>query len=479
MAGRRLECPLTLIFLIAALGWAPAHAAALDTPDLAGPWGSPTTTELASLWWNPAGLPAGRGHRLFVEAAPTFGEMSLQRSGENAGSDAFGFQGVLPYLALASDLDVPGLGVGVALAVPSARGGASVSESGVGRYHLREGSSTTAHVIFAGGYEVKDKVALGVAFHLVQSTWSADLDNDTMVDLHDEILALEETPSYTDADLEDPRYAAALTFDSLKSRSSTYSIGLRGQPIPRLALGASWTAGYRLEHTGDAAIAFGCPPNTDALGRFGAEKYGICDRTFVADAGVAYDMPSRLHLGVEGEPAEGLVVSAFGGFVAWSVFDDYEISIANIGGRNDFDDDYQAENTPALVEQERLWARDAADSFFAGLDVKGSLLDDRLLLGGRATFDRAAIPDASLSPNNWDADDIALTGLLALRPVKPLRLGLSFTHHILAERVVEESAFGMTLVEAERKEDRYFYPESAGTYTGRINRLGLSLAAGF
>ena len=63
--------------------------------------------------------------------------------------------------------------------------------------------------------------------------------------------------------------------------------------------------------------------------------------------------------------------------------------------------------------------------------------------------------------------------------MKPLRLGLSFTHHILAERIVEESAFGMTLVEAERKEDRYFYPETAGTYTGRINRLGLSLAAGF
>jgi hypothetical protein len=37
----------------------------------------------------------------------------------------------------------------------------------------------------------------------------------------------------------------------------------------------------------------------------------------------------------------------------------------------------------------------------------------------------------------------------------------------------------MTLVEAERKEDRYFYPETAGTYSGRINRLGLSLAAGF
>jgi len=101
------------------------------------------------------------------------------------------------------------------------------------------------------------------------------------------------------------------------------------------------------------------------------------------------------------------------------------------------------------------------------------------VLGGRVLYDMAAVPDAALSMNNYDANTVMLSGLLAARPARFLELGVSYTHQFIGTRTVTDSAFEMTLDTATRKEDRYFYPSANGTYSGSVNRLGVQARFAF
>ncbi|HNH47807.1 MAG TPA: hypothetical protein PKY30_12250, partial [Myxococcota bacterium] len=126
--------------------------------------------------------------------------------------------------------------------------------------------------------------------------------------------------------------------------------------------------------------------------------------------------------------------------------------------------------TADLVNQTRLWARENHDSGWGAIDVKGRL--SWVTLGGRVLYDLAAVPDKAMSLNNYDANELILTGLVAGNPWKPLTIGISGSYHVVATREVSTSGFGVTLGE-ERNEDRWFYPHANGTYSGSIFRLGV------
>ncbi len=202
----------------------------------------------------------------------------------------------------------------------------------------------------------------------------------------------------------------------------------------------------------------------------------MCNEEAAAHGEIGYDMPARLHLGLVATPFDRLRLEAFGGWVGWSAFTEYDIILDVPPGAMP-----RAANPEAaseLISQHRLWARDNNDTFFAGLDGK-IRLGNRWLTGARALFDRHAIPARVLSSNNYDADTLALSGLVAFSPVGPLTVGLSAEQLILARRVVKRSGFGVTLDEAEANPDRTFYASAAGSYSGRITRLGLSVMVRF
>jgi long-subunit fatty acid transport protein len=339
---------------------------------------------------------------------------------------------------------------------------------------MMEAQITAAHFIFAGAYEYKDLVAIGLSAQAVASGWSAVLDNDTMPLLHDQINALGETSPYTDEDLEDPRYAARLSFPDLQARSFTWSAGLRAQPHPRLAFSLAHIAGYSLDQRGEMSIAMLCPPDTDAIGRFGAEKYELCDASFEGEGSVSYEVPARWHLAITGQPIDPVQIELFYTRVGWSAFEDFHIQIDQIAEQNQFESEFARENTPPLLEQDRLWARENQDAWTAGLDLKGQV-HSRLRLGGRATWDRAAVPDEALSPNNYDADTLILNGNAMVQLIRPLQLGLSFSHYRVSERQVDSSAFRMAIEPEERAEDRWDYPHANGLYSTQINRVGIAL----
>ncbi len=213
---------------------------------------------------------------------------------------------------------------------------------------------------------------------------------------------------------------------------------------------------------------------------------GLCDgqnpdaiTEFNADGAIGYRLPSRLNLGVVVHPVERVRLEAMGAWVGWKVFTDYEIT-TNVDAEQVTNalTPQDAEDTADLLTQDRLWARDARNTFWVGLDGKVRV-HDMLTVGARTTFDRAAIPDQVVSANNIDFNTLILAGMALFEPVKQFGIGLSLSRHVLFTRTINNSAYAVTLEDEARNEQRYFYPASNGTYSGNITRLGVSLRGRF
>lgn len=446
-----------------------AHAASLDNLEIGGPWGTPTATDATAAWWNPAGLAAGEGTRLMIEAAPTLATVTFQRADPNGGQDTYEMTGVVPYAGVATDLGVSGLGIGAALAVPFVRGGAEVEDPGSGSYHMRHGDQKGIYVLVGGGYDIADVVSIGVVGAYVKSTWTASVNTDTLPDLAHALEEEGQVVDYTDADLEDPNYAANLQFAELTDDAFTFGAGLRVQAGPDVAIGLAFHKGARVDNRGDVAIVFDCPPETDTAARYAAESRGLCYSTVNAQALVGYDLPSRVQLGVAVTPIEAVRLEAMVGWVGWAVFDDFDIEISGTG--------IEDEQTRQMLEKTQQWARANQNSVWGGVDAKVDV-GERWTVGARALYDAAAVPSHAMSTNNYDANALMLSMLAAVRPVGPLQVSASWTHHILEERDVTDNGFSQTM-EGPATEGRWNYPHANGVYGGRIDRFGLSARLAF
>lgn len=459
-----------------------AHAASLDNLEVGGFSGSPLATDGTASWWNPAGLAAGHGWRFTLEGAPTFATVLFDRAEPNGGLDTYSLTGVVPFVGVASDVGVEGLGLGASFAIPTVRGGieegfedtfasgdTSYGVAGTGSYTLRSGDTRAMQATLGAAWNFREKLAIGLSGALIQSQWTAVVDNDAMPDLDEQITAQGQVSGYTDDQLETYDYKATLDFDTLHDTVFTFGAGLRASPVPEVSIAVAYQRGVDVSNDGNVNISFQCPPQEDSIGRFGAEQFGICRTTIPASATVAYSLPSRVHGGVGWDVTPDLHVEALAGWVGWSVFQDYAIDI--------HDAEASTEEANALLSQERLWARENVDSYWVGASGRGTLAE-RLTLGGKLVYDKSAIPDEALSPNNYDADAIMVSGLLAFRPTKAVTVGVSYTHHFLATREITDSRFGMSLPKPDLSDpnvDRWYYPNANGTYSGSINRIGVSL----
>ncbi len=453
-----------------------AQAASLDNLEVGGFGGSPLATDGTASWWNPAGLAAGEGTRITIEGAPTFATVLFDRADPHGGLDTYHLTGVVPFAGVATDLGVHGLGLGASFAIPIVRGGteegfANLSPyygtAGTGSYTLRDGSTRELQATLGGAYDYKDKLAIGISGALVVSQWTAVVDNDAMPDLDQQITQQGQVSGYTNGDLETPDYKATLDFNTLQDEQFTFGAGARVTPVPSVAIGIAFLKGVSVNNIGTVNVVFQCPPQSDAIGRFGAEQFGICNSTIPADAEVSYSLPSRVHGGIGWEATPELHVEADAGWVGWSVFKDYTIAITNPQGSTD------AANT--LLTQTRLWARDNKDAVWFGASGHGTFAK-RLTLGGKIIYDKSAIPDEAVSPNNYDADDILVSGLLSFKPIDQVTIGVSYTHHFLATRDITTSNFGMSLPKPDLSDpgtDRWYYPNANGKYSGEINRVGI------
>jgi len=482
---------LSLLFVSA------AHAGSLDRLDVGGAYGTPTGTNPAATWWNPAALGAGRGHRLLLDVAPTLGGITAARDNPDygaldpaqfpndgfpteydySGTDRLGFVGVLPFLGVASDLGVDGLGLGLSLAVPHALGGALDDPNGANRFANRQASLIHVYTSLAAAYQVADKVSFGVAGHLVNSQAKIDTDTTILPDLAvgvRDILGDDEvSPQYQDGLAETPGYGTTTIFD-LKGVGFTFGGGVHITPLDdeQLAISLSYNHGLRVQNKGSLDYQFECPPAYDEQSNAAVAELGTCNTAALGEGTLGYRLPSRIHLGVAVSPVQRLRLELMGAAVFWSAYRDLEITTSV--SPDEFDvPRINAQEAAKLATQDRLWARDGRDTFWVGLDAKGAI-SDLITVGGRVTYDRAAIQTQAVSANNYDASGVILAGLLDVTPAAPVSLSLSFAHTVLAPRTVTDSPFGVS-VEQDAFAPRYSYPSNNGTYTGSIDRLALSV----
>lgn len=498
------------MFLLALSLLMPANAGSLDLIAVGGNWGTPGATNPTALWWNPAGVAAGEGTQFLIEGAPVLATVDFDRTNPDygppmdvdgddepdpydySGKEQIKFNGVVPFVGVTSDFGVEGLGFGVALAVPFARGGrvgdapptfeelskgtagAGDYQSSPGSFHLRDGNIQAIYAILGGGYEINDMLALGVSGAFVDSTWYAVTDVESLSLLQDNAGGL---VTYADQLFEDPNYRSTLTFDNLKDQTFTFGLGAQFKPIDEVTIAVSYNHGLNLSHTGDVMVVTGCPPESDTLGRFGVEQLGLCNANTKGTSTVGYKLPSRVNAGVVVRPVDAVRLEAMGGFVGWSAFSDYDIQTRVTPEA--VDDAADPEITADLISQDRKWARDNRDTFWVGLDGKGEVIDDTLTVGARVLYDRSAIPDEVLSTNNFDANSVNVGGLVAVGPFAGLSFSASLEQQFLADRTVKKSAFQMTLPEEDRKPVRYYYPPAEGQYSAGITRIGISVMGAF
>lgn len=506
-----------------ALALTTADAASLDLLEVGGAYGTPAATNPSAVWWNPAGLAVNGGTQFMIEIAPTFAGIDANRTQptypeptvamdsfyaagfpedpQYGGTDHVTFNGVVPFLGVSSDFTVKGLGVGLGLAVPTARGGVSDMATNANRYALRAGSIQDIHAMLGAAYQLKDKVALGAGLHYVDATYYADIDSTSYPDIawavQEEIGVM--PPSFQDMYNEQSGYATDVIMGgedgedhgALHDRTFTFSVGAHVTPLHEeklLDISVAYVHGVSLNTEGDLTLKFGCPEDYDLLAQIAFQDNGLCDSTFQGTGSIAYQLPGRFHLGVATSPIDRLRLEAMGAYVMWSQFTDFDI-VTEIGADQiQVEDPAVAEETADLVSQHRLWARDNKDTFWVGLD--GKMQFHKYVTGGlRVMYDHHAVPSSAVSINNLDNDTLMLTGMAMFNPASQLGIGLSFGHYFLATRTVTDSAFAVSLAGADPnsedyyaenpEKDRYFYPESNGVYSGGINRLGITLKGNF
>jgi long-subunit fatty acid transport protein len=503
-----------LFLLLAALN---ANAASLDLIEVGGMWGTPGATDATALWWNPAGLAVDDTTTFVVEGAPVLANISWDRPnpdygiidrdtppdgvadpGETydySGTQDVKFTGVVPFLGVHSNFTVPNLGVGLGIAVPYARGGNSTDPDSIGRQNLRTGNITTIYTMLGAAYDIKDKISVGFTGVLYQNTWDVNVDTEAVTSLRDNYYdTVEPNPGFrdwVDADTENPGYMTNLDFQSLKDTGFTFNAGVNLHPQKQWSLAISYNHGATLLNKGDVTVSFACPPEEDTFGRFGAQLFGLCNgptneaATIQGTSTIGYKLPGRINAGFVLTPIKRVRLELMGAYVMWSAFTDYDIhtevtaDAVKEGQAAGLDlSDTAAQNTADLVSQDRQWARDNRDTFWVGLDGKVKL-PKMFLLGGRVMYDHSAIPTTVLSTNNFDANTLSLGALVDIKPVKPLDIGLSYGRSIFLTRTVTDSTLALDIDPEERKEDRYFWPNANGTYSGGINRFGISVRGKF
>jgi long-subunit fatty acid transport protein len=458
------------------------------------------------LWWNPSGLALGHGTQVMVEVAPTFGSVTAQRANPDYGildpsvydpkdrdevPDSYDYSGTdvlssfapVPFLGISTDFGVEGLGVGASLSVPFGKAGSLADPNGPNRYHIRSGSIQTLYTTLGGGYRLTDAIALGGSVSMVSSWWSADTDFSLYPDLAANQITGDGS-TYQDAVQEMPEYAVRTLIDT-RDTALTFGVGANLQPLgdDTLQIAISYNHQVRLDHEGTASLEFACPPTwdgpayTDATG-----VLGICDPetgrgvTAAGTASLGYRLPGRVHLGIAVQPHERVRLEVMGGAVFWSAFGPYEIQ--TLVPPSSFPNPLSDGTMAGIVSAKREWARDHRDTFWAGVDGKVNL-SDRVMVGGRALYDRAAIEAQSVLANNYDANALHLSAMGEVRPTPNLGVTLSVSHQFLARREVTDSPFAISVAGPQPGREAYFYPSGNGTYTGRITRIGAAIRVRF
>lgn len=409
---------------------ADATAGGMLVARFGGEHGHVTTDNPTAIYYNPAGLSLLGGTRLYLEggfawrgfsyirdpraidnpldeaeaAAGTPAELMDANSGEGSLSNF----AATPFLGVATDLGIEGLGIGLGAFVPI--GGASAYDKadaieghpgavdGPQRWWAIEGTVRSVYLSAAASYRIpKLRLSLGGAFNYILSDTETirarnASGHDHMVDLNGN---LQEGRTYVQVSAQEVSVGVGAIWEALADE---------------LWLGVSWQAAPGFGESvleGEATIVAGSAPPTSP------------------SVELHQNMADVWRFGLRWRPAETSELRLSGNWQRWSAMEQQCVIDVAAGQKCDG-------TTSVVALLPRYWE----DSF--GLRMGGSYWTTPAVEAffGIA-FDKSAIPDHTLEPAIFDTDKVSASLGVRAELLDGLLLTLSYTQIVFFNRTIQ------------------------------------------
>jgi long-chain fatty acid transport protein len=235
-----------------------------------------------------------------------------------------------------------------------------------------------------------------------------------------------------------------------------------------LRVGASYTSGGKFSAAGDGTLTV--PQDLSTV------EGGV---VVPAKVTVDFPLPPVARLYVDSQITERVNLGLGVDYQLWNVCcgeedGDIAIGLSNeSGGAIGPDDGVAIEIDTEQYNPRRLW------NSMNISQLGGVQATDDLWLGWRLMYNQNAVPDYAVSPSNLDFQNAGFSLGGRYRVAKKLHLGLAYTKYFLFTRDITDSAWDL------RNGDTRFSPElpyktsTNGSYGGKVDTLGVRIAAKF
>jgi long-chain fatty acid transport protein len=436
-----------------------------------GEHGNPMASNATSIYYNPAGLAGMVGTSIYVEGLFAFRSLSYDRDPraidrQNAPSDYVAADSgkgqltniiVSPFIGVATDFGVEGLGVGIALFTPFG-GQAKFDKNdqyksgtafpgaydGAQRWQDIEGTIRSTYVSLGAGYKLPFGLSVGLSASAVLSVINdiRAYNPDGSDDLNQ---------SSTDPTLKEGR-----GWVDVSNVTLALGVGLLYSPpdLPDLKIGLSY----------QSQPGFG---NNILKGTVNI-KVGAAPATVAPNGAVEQALPDVIRFGVSYRAMKELELNLWGQFERWSVFKSQCIRNADAANSScSIDDRGQTTGSAVVISNiPRAWKNSVSVHASGYYQVNTDLE-----VGGGLSFTQSAVPDSTLDSALPDFNELAINvaGTYALLDGR-LKLTLGFTQFIFFSRTLDPQP----RVEGERQAP-YASPtrqaDNAGTYKSSISLL--------
>ncbi len=444
-----------------------------------GEHGNPTASNTTSIYYNPAGLAGIKGTDIYLEGLYALRSLSYDRDPagidrQNASADYVAADSgkgqltnlvVSPFLGVATDFGVDGLGVALAFFTPF--GGQAIFDKndafkgntqypgaydGPQRWQDIEGTIRSSYISVGAGYRLPFGLSVGLSASAVLSVI-----NDIRAYNPDGTDDL--TQNATDPTLKEGR-----GWVDVSNVTLAVGVGLLYSPpdLPELKIGLSYQS----------------QPGLGKMTLKGTVhiKLGAAAATTVPNGAVQQTLPDVIRLGVSYKATKELELNLWGQFERWSVLKSQCIINSDIPGSDCLIDDRGQTTTSVGVISNipRNW-----NNSFAVHASGFYQVNKELELGGGLSFTTKAVPNETLDAALPDFDELAINvaGTYALLDGK-LKLTLGFTQFIF---------FSRTLAPQPRTEGQRQapyspptrQPDNAGTYKESVSLLTAGVGYSF
>jgi long-chain fatty acid transport protein len=440
-----------------------------------GEHGHPTTDSLTSMYYNPAGLSLGTGTRLYLDGNFAWRNFTYERpvdaidhileEGENApgtperavaansGTASLNNKLASPFIGVASDFGIKGLGVGLSLYAPF--GGSSVYDKqdavegfpgatdGPQRWWAIEGTIKNVYITGTAAYHIPElRLALGLSVNMVRSEVNTARARNASG--HDHLSANDDGALLEGRALLD-----------VKATELSIGLGLIWEPIDKFWIGLSYQSSPSFgesELEGNARLVIGNGDETQPKVKF------------------FQSLPDVYHFGTRWRANEKFELRVFGNYIRWSSFDEQcALDLAS---------PETCDGNPLFLAP-RNWD----DGYAVRLGGSYWLTEDIEFVAGGG-YDTNAVPDSTVEPALFDTDKYTASAGARLEFMEDsLALGVSYTQVIYNDRDVKSR--GRTDAMNETDIDQFGFrqgqrqPDSSGVYTQAVGVLNVNLEYSF